>query len=267
MARSTSEQAARRQAKIEEIRRAERASSRRKWSFAAAGGVVAFLAVVAIIAVVVSGAPRSANAGEIIPQKPTGAVTVQQTPERVTDTSGIPGVLAWGGLQNDHVTGPVDYTVTPPVGGPHNPVWMNAGVYDKPIPSERAVHNLEHGAVWITYQSDLAKNDIAALRRFVRAQSIIPEPTVAPGQGNRYIDLSPWPNTDLPSQIVVSSWGHQLRLTSADDPRLQRFIDTFRHSRQYTPEFGAAVDGVPTGTGGVAVTSGAIKANPSGTVD
>ena len=69
-----------------------------------------------------------------------------------------------GALQHQHVTGPVDYTITPPVGGPHNAVWMNAGVYTKPVPTERAVHNLEHGAVWITYDPDLAASKVAKLR-------------------------------------------------------------------------------------------------------
>jgi hypothetical protein len=75
--------------------------------------------------------------------------------------TGISGVLAWdtegwpgngdrhtGALEHQHVTGRVNYAVVPRVGGPHNAIWMNAGVYTKPIPSGRAVHNLDHGAVW-----------------------------------------------------------------------------------------------------------------------
>src|SRR5688572_28124361 len=46
-----------------------------------------------------------------------------------------------------HVAGPIAYTEKPPMGGTHNVVWQNCGVYEAPIHSEHAVHALEHGAV------------------------------------------------------------------------------------------------------------------------
>ena len=52
--------------------------------------------------------------------------------------------------QRNHVTGTVDYPQTPPAGGDHNEVLLNCDVYDQPVPNENAVHDLEHGAVWIT---------------------------------------------------------------------------------------------------------------------
>lgn len=210
-----------------------------------------------------------------MPAGVSGKTTVQAQPKRVPDTSGIKGVLAWdtkgwpgngksypGALQHDHVPGPVKYVVTPPVGGPHNAIWMNAGVYTKPVPSERAVHNMEHGAVWITYRPNLPASQVKQLVALVSRQSMIPE-----GQdANRYVDLSPWQNTKLPSPIVISSWGHQLRVSSPTDPRLQKFIDTFRHNKKYSPEYGAAVDGIPVQTGGRPSTDGSKNPNPPGSV-
>ncbi len=193
------------------------------------------------------------EARQVIPSTPTGPATQQGAVKEVPDTSGIEGVTAWDtsdrprGLSHDHVEGPVRYVVTPPVGGPHNQAWMNAGIYSKPIPAERAVHNLEHGAVWITYRPDLPASQVASLRAFVSHQSEI---AGSDGQSNRYIDLSPWNDASLPSAIVISSWGHQLRVSQANDPRLQRFVDTFRNSAKYTPELGAPVDGVPVQIGG-----------------
>src|SRR5262245_4143393 len=35
-----------------------------------------------------------------------------------------------------HTEGPIAYPVTPPAGGPHNPVWQNCGYYDGAIGSE-----------------------------------------------------------------------------------------------------------------------------------
>ena len=54
-----------------------------------------------------------------------------------------------------HVPAPVVYPQTPPVGGDHTLVFQNCGFYPRPILTERGVHSLEHGAVWVTYRPDL----------------------------------------------------------------------------------------------------------------
>src|SRR3954468_23491462 len=64
----------------------------------------------------------------------------------------LAGVKVYDVPGRNHVTGNVSYPQTPPVGGDHNSVWLNCGIYDQPVPNENAVHDLEHGAVWITYQ-------------------------------------------------------------------------------------------------------------------
>lgn len=247
------------------------------------------LAAAVAVAVVVAAAlgwrftrDSAKDAAQVIPSTPTGVRTVQRPVALVPDTSGIPGVLAWDqrnymtlATQNgksihvSHVPGPVTYTMIPPAGGPHNIVWMNAGVYTKSVPSERAVHAIEHGAIWITYKPTLSKGQVQKLLDFVGRQSFIPEPkgkggvTVA-GQANRYIIMSPWKDDALPALVVMSSWGHQLRLNDTTDPRMQRFIDTFRHRKPYSPETAEPVDGTPTGTGGVAAQYGATQPNPPG---
>ncbi len=127
-----------------------------------------------------------------------------------------------------HVETPVTYAESPPVGGEHNPVWLNCGIYDAAVANENAVHSLEHGAVWITYKPDLPAADIEKLRE------------VTP---STYAILSPFEGLTAPA--VVSAWGKQLTLTSVDDPRLTEFIKTYRQGPQ-TPEPGAACTG---GTG------------------
>ncbi|HET9966829.1 MAG TPA: DUF3105 domain-containing protein [Streptosporangiaceae bacterium] len=64
-------------------------------------------------------------------------------------------------LAHAHVARPVTYSGTPPVGGRHNATWMNCGIYDQPVPNERAVHNMEHGAIWITYQPSLPQAQVS----------------------------------------------------------------------------------------------------------
>jgi len=219
-------------------------------------GVIAAVAAVIIGVVAWYAASRSesaATAAEVIPPGVSGTVTVQAAAHQVPDTSGIPGVIAYvttgwpqashngpaaQALAHDHVTGPVTYSVTPPVGGQHNATWMNCGIYDKPVPSERAVHNLEHGAVWITYRPSLPQSEVSQLRAFAEKQTMVPS---AEGAASRYMDLTPYPG--LPSPIVISSWGFQLKVSSPADPRLQQFVGKFRASPKYTPEYGGACTG------------------------
>lgn len=142
--------------------------------------------------------------------------------DRTIATAPIEGVKIFPGLDRSHVDGVVAYEQTPPVGGPHNAVWQNCGVYDQPIIKEHGVHSLEHGAVWITYRADLPADQVEILRSQVR--------------GNAYALLSPYP--DLPSAVVASAWGVQLTLDSAGDPRLNTFLRKYMQGPQ-TPELGA----------------------------
>lgn len=273
---SRSNREADRKARLEELQRSERAAERRRILVVAGivGLVVVVIAVIVAVSLTRSGSGKSA---QIIPSTPTGDVTVQPPPARVPNTTGIKGVLAWdtkgypapgkadaGTIGHDHVPGPVTYAVLPPVGGPHNGTWMNAGVYTKPIPSERAVHTLEHGAIWITYNPNLPANQVAALTAFVTKQSMVDE---SAGQSNRYLDLSPWATDALPAPIVLSAWGYQLRVQSPSDPRMQQFVNVLRHNAKYSPEFGSAVDGIPIETGGRPATDGSLLPNPSGSAE
>jgi hypothetical protein len=248
-----------RKAKIEAMRARQRAQERRRRLIWFGGGGAVIVAIVVAVAVVVVSSSHGSSittSSEVVPPAVAGQTTVQAPAVTVPNATAISGVVAYdttgypagssngpanGALPHLHVTGPVRYSVTPPVGGQHNAVWMTCGVYDKPVPSERAVHNLEHGAVWITYQPSLPSSEVSQLRTFFAGQTVL---SAAGGGGSRYIDLTPYPG--LPAPIVVSSWGFQLRLSSPADPRLQQFVDKFRASQKYAPEYGSPCTG---GTG------------------
>jgi hypothetical protein len=136
------------------------------------------------------------------------------------------GVTSYSNLSRNHTEAPVDYPQNPPVGGDHNPVWQNCGFYSKPVRNENAVHSLEHGAVWITYRPDLPHDQVEKVKKLV--------------EGQTYLLASPYPN--LPSPVVASAWGKQLKLDSANDPRLENFVSAYRQGPQ-TPEPGAACTG------------------------
>lgn len=138
----------------------------------------------------------------------------------------IPGVVTYTGLTRNHKTGSLTYAQNPPVGGDHNPVWLNCGVYTTPVPNENAVHSMEHGAVWITYQPSLSDSAIQQLTNLV--------------SGHSYFILSPYPG--LPAPVIASAWGVQLKVQSASDPRLARFLTKYEQGPQ-TPEPGAACTG------------------------
>ncbi len=121
-----------------------------------------------------------------------------------------------------HVQGAVAYEQDPPVGGAHNERWMACGFYDDPIPNENAVHALEHGVVWITYQPELPGGQLDTLRALALEPEVI---------------VSPYPGLDSP--IVASVWGAQLRLDSADDPDLGNFVQLLRN-HSGVPEAGAS---------------------------
>jgi hypothetical protein len=141
-------------------------------------------------------------------------------------SSDVPGVKRFENLSVQHNNGTISYEQIPPVGGEHNPVWQNAGFYDQQVLEEKAVHTLEHGAVWITYRIDLPEDQKEELRRIVESQDCLL--------------ASPYPS--LSSPVVASAWGKQLRLKSVDDPRLQEFIRAYRQGPQ-TPEPGAPCTG------------------------
>jgi hypothetical protein len=128
----------------------------------------------------------------------------------------------------NHLQGRISYPQTPPVGGDHNQVWMNCGVYSEPVLTEAAVHSMEHGAVWITYRRDLSRSGVESLRRVAR--------------GQRYVLLSPWAEGNLPSPVVASAWGLQLRTDSATDPAIAAFVRMYAGGPQ-APERGAPCSG------------------------
>ena len=144
----------------------------------------------------------------------------------------IAGVTETEDLTADHVPSlpePVASaagTLLPPVGGEHDPVWLNCGVYPEPVTTYNAVHSLEHGAVWVTYAPGLPANQVAAL-----------ESAVAPYS---YTVLSPF--DELAAPIVLTAWGVQLELDDASDERLEVFLARYVQGEQ-TPEPGAACTG------------------------
>jgi hypothetical protein len=199
------QRAAERARKLEEFRKREARAKRNRriaiWSSVAGGVAVVALLVVSIV---LTPQPPSYSAG--------GEGVEIEGVETFDNASG-------------HVEGTVDYAQTPPAGGEHNQVWLNCGVYEQPVPNENAVHSMEHGALWVTYDPGLGDAELSALRGKLPST---------------YVVLSPFEG--LPSPIVLSGWNTQLQVDDADDPRIAQFFEEYWKS-QDVPEPGAACTG------------------------
>lgn len=134
---------------------------------------------------------------------------------------------------SQHTTDSVDYEQSPPAGGPHDNAWLTCAEYSEPQRDEQAVHSLEHGAVWLTYDPEqVTEADIDTLRSYM------------PGS---YAILSPYPGMDTP--IAVSGWNRQLKVDDASDERIPAFFQEYWKAAD-VPEPGASCTGI-TGPGRV----------------
>ncbi|MFD8258612.1 DUF3105 domain-containing protein [Streptomyces griseoluteus] len=211
-----------RAARIEEMRRAERARARRNRVLAVAASVVV------VAGLVVGGVALVRSQSDSGTDKDTAA-SGDGKGGSGHFTTGADGVRTWSGkLSRTHVSTKVTYPMHPPVGGNHNPVWLNCNgdVYKEPVRDENAVHALEHGAVWVTYTDRAKKADVDALAAKVKRTP--------------YSLMSPYAEQNAP--LILSAWGHQVSVKSASDPEVDRFFAAYVQGKQ-TPELGASCTG------------------------
>lgn len=163
------------------------------------------------------------------------------------DIKTIAGLKEIEKKEKNHVKTAVNYPESPPIGGNHNPVWVGCDQksYDQEVQKEMAVHALEHGGVWITYQSTLEQSKIDAIKAKVKTSSAT--------------FSSPFSSQTSP--IVLSAWGKQLELSDVNDPRIDQFLVKFRKSPQ-APEPGATCT-APEGTSGMSAPSSAQPSSGS----
>ena len=209
---------AQRAKKLEAFRKQEKRSARNR-RIGIISGIVIAVAVVALLITSIVLTPKS-ESGPNATYAPG------------SDGATIEGVETFDN-GNGHVETPVTYEQTPPAGGEHNPAWLNCGVYTEPVPSENAVHSLEHGTIWVTYDPSLSETELETLR------SHLP---------STYTILSPFEG--LPSPIVLSGWNVQLQVESADDERIPAFFEEYWQSNN-VPEPGSACTGAIDGPGKV----------------
>ncbi|HSX57934.1 MAG TPA: DUF3105 domain-containing protein [Candidatus Saccharimonadales bacterium] len=116
----------------------------------------------------------------------------------------------------------VPYTSNPPSSGPHyNGIDPATGIgpvvcqtYTHELDDESAVHNLEHGAVWVTYKDINDKALADQLKKITQRYS--------------KVLLSPRGKDD--SKIALVSWERVLKLDKFDEQKITDFIKLYRSS-------------------------------------
>ena len=129
----------------------------------------------------------------------------------------------------------VDYTLSPPTSGRHNPTPLpGVGVKkfytrEENPPPERAVHNLEHGYTVVWYDKTVSAETIELLKK-------------AGESGTPKLLLVPWDRADFPDDkhIVITSWGQREQCSNVSGEVIQAFVDEHGGANSKAPEKNAA---------------------------
>ncbi len=100
------------------------------------------------------------------------------------------------------------YNSNPPTSGPHYVQPANWGIYEKELPDEQVVHNLEHGGIWISYTNidTSTKSKVEDL-------------------ANRYpLSVIVTPRAKDDSKITLASWGRLMKLEEFNADTITAFI-------------------------------------------
>jgi hypothetical protein len=175
------------------------------------------------------GAPALAGAGAGGTSEAGGAGACQTIVQPQTLAAGV----------HVAVCSELSYATNPPSSGEHYGTWADFGVYDFPLPRGYWVHNLEHGAVVVTYNCpDGCADEVAAAAAWLGGLA----PDAACPAGPPRVLLVPDPELDV--RWGASAWGFTARSDCFDAAAFSDFYVS--HGGQLpAPEWmlcGAGVD-------------------------
>lgn len=154
------------------------------------------------------------------PAKPPAKA--EKAPESKEPGTSVPS------LGNDHIQSIESphppYNSKPPTSGPHVPFVARWGVYDRQIPNELQVHNLEDGGVIIQYD---CKNCAEMVKKLETLAKEYLDKAKADPQSSRYGHLLVGPYAGLDTPIALTAWGKIDKLNEFDEARIRRFIEAY----------------------------------------
>jgi len=131
-------------------------------------------------------------------------------------------------LGNNHVRS-VDephlpYNSKPPTSGPHLSNIARWGIYDRQIPNELQVHNLEDGGVMIQYDCKDCSALIGQLEALVQDYYRMAD---ADPKDGRYKHIIVAPYAGIGTKIALTAWERIEKLDAFDAARIKRFVEAY----------------------------------------
>ena len=152
-----------------------------------------------------------------------------QTECKVTITDNLP----FEGHTHQPVCTPIVYKSNPPSSGDHWPIWAAFTTFEKAVPREMLVHDLEHGAVVMAYACNGPCPDVAAALEKA-ASDFGPDPLCVGAQGSaKRSRIVITPDPKLAAPIGLSAWRSSYVASCIDPPSLLSFIkDHYGHGTE-----------------------------------
>jgi len=218
-----------RRARLEDLKRQQRAAERRKTMLTIVSGLIvgAILIAIPVVTTVLQSAEKKHKAAVGYVSKPTAAA-------KAADCTGVRNDKASPGGQ--HTPDRVTYDTAPPSSGRHNPDPLPDSIHfyaQSEHPSiERAVHLLEHGFVVGWYDAKLPADQVAKLK------------AASATAGERFVAV-PWDRQDFAENrhFALTAWGRTERCSTVSPKAISEFVA--KYVNKTAPEAGAGGGNLP----------------------
>jgi len=122
----------------------------------------------------------------------------------------------------------VAYNSKPPTSGPHWNIAGEApvawGIYDRPIPDEAQIHDLEHGGIMIQYNCSDCPELVSQLKDLYDRYTASNKLPLFPNSTK--IVIAPYP--DMSTRIAVTAWNRIDTMDKFDEERIVKFLNAWR---------------------------------------
>jgi Protein of unknown function (DUF3105) len=199
-------------------RRAEDQAKRRRLYMLGGGSLVAVLAIVGVVALLGLGG-GDASASDVRADLEAAGCTMTVVPAvpNIGNHSDFPDPEARSKAWN----------TDPPTSGPHYNQTLQYNLYTEPIDIGRALHNLEHGGVYILYGNRVREDVVVQLQEFYDDHSTGTILAPYARLGNQ-IALGAWVVPGLPEASNDRGSGVLAKCRAFDEAAFSSFFDAFQ---------------------------------------